>query len=177
MTASTQAMQAKRHATLASSPFDTTPKLFGSLSRSSVDQIKQIASWSYLILMRVMVSIVGAALLALLAAPIVKLSARNIAWSRIGVIGFRSFLPALLGISLTYAVYVDIFGKRPFETPALLIMAWLVLAGWLLSRAMKHEGVVRRFPGIGTRVIVGLFVLTWVFVGLAYMLGVITGAR
>ncbi len=175
MNATTQAMRAKRQATLAASPFDTTPKLFESLAPSSVGQVKRIASWSYLILLRAMMSIVGAALFALLAAPIIKLSAANISWARIGAVAWRSFLPALLGISLTYAAYVDILGRASYETPALLLTAWLVLAGWLISRGMKQEGIVRRFPGIGTRVIVGLFALSWLIAGIVYVFALVTG--
>lgn len=173
MNEATQAMRTRRQSTLESSPFNSTPGLLESLSRSSVDQVKQVSSWSYLVLMRTMMGVVGAVVLALLAAPIMKVSAQSIAWNRILVVAFRSSLPALLGISLTYAVYVDILGRRAFETPAMLLLAWLVLAGWLMSLGMKREGVVRRFPGIGTRVIVGVFVFSWMFAGLAYVLGLL----
>lgn len=175
MNATTQAMQTKRQSSMASSPFDTTPRIFESVSPSFADQVKRVSSWSYLMLMRAMTSVVGAAFFALLATPIMKLSARSTRLRRTLMIAFRAFLPAVLGISLSYAVYVDILGKRPGETPAYLLLAWLVLAGWLISRGMKQEGVVRRFPGIGTRVIFGLFALSWAFVGLAYMLRLLSG--
>lgn len=113
----------------------------------------------------------------LLASPVLKLSAASLPWLRHVSLGFWALLRALMGLSLVYVAYafapVQEGAERPIVPGALVAMA-LFAAGWLASGDYKRIGVERRFPGMGVRFVVALFLASAIIVGVAHVISTFT---
>jgi hypothetical protein len=99
----------------------------------------------------------GSAICTLVGAPIMKLTERAIPLWRHALICFWAFAR---GIALLFVV-TDVWAtwlRLPYPSWAgsLVGIAMLCAIGWLISADLKKQGVHRRFPGVGARVILAL---------------------
>ena len=117
--------------------------------------------------------IVVAAVLAITAMPVVKwqipalswMQSLRISWSAT-FIAFGSYwalLAAIVAVSVLTknVVHRELVGELAIPT--------LLGSAWLISMGAKKAGYSQKFPGIGTKVFVSWIGLSWIVVGVIYL--------
>jgi hypothetical protein len=120
-------------------------------------------------------ALVGCAICTLVGAPIMKLTERGIPFWRHALICFWAFVR---GVAL-YDVAIDVWVRLlrqplPSWADGLALIVTLCGIGWLISADLKKQGVNRRFPGVGARVIFWLNVVVVVVVVIGLFAGLNT---
>ena len=69
--------------------------------------------------------------------PILKMTVRDLGWGQIAKLCFWAFARGMMAITALYFTNIVILRKPAHETPALAILAILVLVGWLIKTDLK----------------------------------------
>ena len=102
-------------------------------------------------------ALVGCAICTLVGTPIMKLTERGIPLWRHALICFWAFARVFVVYDLATDVWVKLLRQPvPSWAGSLADIVTLCCIGWLISFDLKKQGVNRRFPGVGARVILGL---------------------
>jgi hypothetical protein len=106
----------------------------------------------------------------LLALPVLKFYARSLSWGKLVLVGLESFGPTTIALIVLYGVWIVGFHEPASSTPGLAIFAVFCGAGWLISKKLERLGFKKRFPGIGARALLSIFVFSWLIVGVVFFL-------
>jgi hypothetical protein len=58
----------------------------------------------------------------------------------------------------------------PAGLSGVVSLAGMCAAGWLITHDLEKYGVPKKFPGVGFKVMLGLLILGWIFVGLGALI-------
>jgi len=102
-------------------------------------------------------ALIGCVICTLVGAPIMKLTERGIPFWRHALICFWAFARGFALYDVATDVWVGLLRQPdPSWADSLADIVMLCGIGWLISADLKKQGVNRRFPGVGARVILGL---------------------
>lgn len=111
---------------------------------------------------------------AILAFPTMKFYARPIPAVTLFGVAFWIFLRVSLLIGGLFVVAILAAGRNPTIKFAILLLG-LVVGGRLVSTELAKRGYSKPFPGIGTRTVLGMLVLSWIGGGIGWAVMRIVG--
>jgi hypothetical protein len=132
----------------------------------SIDWPNLLAALLQLFVDIVLLSVVSTVLGAL----ILKFFYRNIAFKQLAGLCFWAIFRVLLICVVLYIAARLSNISLPAEVSGLVTLAGMCAAGWLITRDMQRHGVPKRFPGPGLKVVIGLLIVSWVFVGMGFLI-------
>jgi len=104
---------------------------------------------------------------AIFAFPTMKFYARPIPAVTLFGVAYWIFLRVSLLMVGLYLVAIFAADKNPTTSFAITLLS-LVVGGWLISTELAKRGYSKPFPGIGTRTVLGMVVLSWVAGGIGW---------
>jgi hypothetical protein len=102
-----------------------------------------------------------------LAFPTMKFYARPIPAVTLFGIAFWIFLRVGLLMGGVFIVAIFAGHTDPITKSATTLLG-LVVGGWLISTELAKRGYSKPFPGIGTRTVLGMIVLSWIGGGMVW---------
>lgn len=103
---------------------------------------------------------------ALVGAPIMKFYERKIPIWRHALICLWAFLRGMVILTFLMFIWIIVLRQSYKEFPSISQAAVFLGIGYLISSDLRNYGVIRKFPGIGARVILGFFICFWAITSL-----------
>ena len=131
----------------------------------------QAVNWGALpgVAVQVLINILGICLVLTLVGTIfMKVFPRSIPVYRLAIICFLAHFRVLMIVFVLSAIVILGQINVPHGLSGIFALSGMCAIGWLITHDLGRYGISKKFPGIGAKVVIGIFALTWIAVGLYY---------
>lgn len=132
----------------------------------NVDWLALLSALLQLFINIVLLSLVST----VLAALILKFFYRNVDFKQLAGLCFWAIFRILIITAILYAAVVIGHIRVPTGVDGLLSLLGVCALGWLITHDMQRYGVPKKFPGPGFKVVIGLVLVSWILVGIGFLI-------
>ncbi len=102
---------------------------------------------------------------------VMKLFARAVPLRRLAIVCFWAIFRVFLVVAVIMAIVIIGGINVPQGLSGLFAVAGMSMVGWLITHDLQRDGIPKKFPGVGFKVVVALLVLSWIVGGLFDLAG------